>query len=33
MIIVKCVPFLLPAGKRIGTAQLAGKKKNTFFQK
>ena len=33
MIIVKGVPFLLPADKRIGTAQLAGKKRTLFFQK
>ena len=25
--------FSLPAGKMIGTAQLAGEKKNTFFKK
>ena len=30
MIIVRGAPFLLPAGKRIGTAQLAGKKKHLF---
>ena len=30
MIILKVVPFLLPAGKRIGTAQLAGKKRTPF---
>ena len=30
MIILKGVPFLLPAGKRIGTAQLAGKKRTPF---
>ena len=32
MIIAKGVPFLLPACKRIGTAQLAGKIK-THYQK
>ena len=30
MIIVKGIPFLLPAGKSIGTAQLAGKKEHIF---
>ena len=30
MIILKGIPFLLPAGKRIGTAQLAGKKEHLF---
>ena len=30
MINLKGVPFLLPAGKRIGTAQLAGKKRTPF---
>ena len=30
MIILKGVPFLLPAGKRIGIAQLAGKKEHRF---
>ena len=30
MIILKGVPFLLPADKWIGTAQLAGKKRTTF---
>ena len=33
MIILKGVPFLLPAGKRVGTvgtAQLASKKKHIF---
>ena len=35
MVILKGVPFLpfLPAGKRIGTAQLAGEKKEHLFQK
>ena len=30
MIILVGVPFLLLAGKRIGTAQLAGKKRTPF---
>ena len=30
MITVKGVPFLLPAGNLIGTAQLAGKKRTPF---
>ena len=30
MIIVRGVPFLLPAGKDIRTAQLAGKKRTPF---
>ena len=30
MIILKGVPFLLPAGKGIGTAQLTGKKRTPF---
>ena len=30
MVILKGVPFLLPAGKRIGTAQLAEKKITPF---
>ena len=32
MIILKGVPFLLPAGKRIGTGQLAGKKRTPFLK-
>ena len=28
--ILKGVPFLLPAGKRIGRAQLAGEKRTPF---
>ena len=36
MVIVRSVLFLLPAGKKIGTAQLAGKKehlkKNEIFK-
>ena len=32
MIIVRGVPFLLPAGKRKGIAQLSGKK-TIFFKK
>ena len=30
MIILKGVPFLLPDGQRIGTAQLAGNKEHLF---
>ena len=30
MIILKGVPFLLPAGRRIGIAQLAGNKRTPF---
>ena len=30
MIIQKGVPFLLPVGKQIGTAHLAGKKEHLF---
>ena len=30
MIVLKGVPFLLRAGKRVGTAQLAGKKRTPF---
>ena len=33
MFILKGVLFLLPAGKRIGTAQLAGKKRTPFLKK